>query len=88
MLTFQMTPAFMCSVLWSKNYTVGGTDYGIRIPPNCNQSPRILDPASPFNNVYNSGVPVPDSSSVDTGWAEIAQNIATLDLSKPGGTKT
>ena len=71
------------SIHWDDYYIVGGT--GNTILHDTPKPPRLLDPANPANNLFDTGFTTTRTGdrSHDEGegnWAEIKKKIETIDL--------
>ena len=75
---------FSYSIYWENYYRA--RDYPTLFPPN---TPRLVDPANPANNVYRSGIgsypPNDRSHDYDLGdgdWSEFARKIDNFNFEK------
>ena len=68
------------SIYWEKYYNVGSGGFG---GPNLfpTSLPRIVDPANPANNLYETGIGTfKERHRRDEGWQALVANIHTVDL--------
>lgn len=76
------------SIYWEEYYKL------VPVGPNTPQdeiierSPRILDPANPYNNLYKTGIGryntrTSDYEEGDGNWTLFVKYIDTVDLAKP-----
>lgn len=73
------------SVYWEHYYSLG--HYGSVVPSHV---PRIIDPANPSNNLYDTGIGYYcanekscDFEQGDGDWTAFKKTIHTVDLTKP-----
>ena len=75
----------ICSVYWEHYYSLG--HYRSVVPSSV---PRIIDPANPSNNLYDTGIGYYcanekscDFEQGDGDWTAFKKKIHTVDLTKP-----